>query len=64
MTTRAHAVPKIPVHYIYPLYTGCSKNVLIEQTLPKLSPVGLNFTMNMTWKDWIMLSHSKKRPKN
>ena len=30
---------------------------------PKLSAVGLNFTMNMTWEGLIRLSLSKKRPK-
>ena len=31
---------------------------------PKLSAVGLNFTMNMTWEGLIRLSLSRKRPKN
>ena len=42
--------------------TGCpKKNVLIEL---KLSAVGLNLTMNMTWEGSFRLSLSKKRPKH
>ena len=36
------------------------KNLLIEQ----ICAVGLNFTMDMTWGRLILLSRSKKRPKN
>ena len=36
----------------------------IKKTYPKLSAVGLNFTMDMTWERLILLSLSEKRPKN
>ena len=40
------------------------KNVLIKNVLiPKVSAVGLNFTMDMTWGRLILLSLGKKQPK-
>ena len=40
------------------------KCTYITKSYPKLSAVGLNFTMNMSCEDLTRLSLSKKRPKN
>ena len=45
------------------IHTGCPKKC-INRTKSKLSAVGLNFTMDMTWGRLILLSRIKKRPKN
>ena len=43
---------------------GVPKNTNRTKSLPKLSAMGLNFTIDMTWGRLILLSLSKKRPKN
>ena len=43
-------------------YTGCPKKM--TKSKPKLSAVGPNFPMNLTWERLILLSLSKKWPKN
>ena len=47
-------------------YTGCPKQKLTNRTKSKqkLSALGPNFPMNMTWGRLILLSLSKKRPKS
>ena len=35
-----------------------------KESKPKLSSVGLSFTMDMTWDRLILLSISEKQPKN
>ena len=35
-----------------------------EKSKPKLSAVGQNFPMDMTWEPFILVSLSKKRPRN
>ena len=43
---------------------GVPKNVKRPKSSPKLSAVGLNFTMEMTWGRLFLLSLSIERPKN
>ena len=47
-------------------YTGCPKQKLTNRTKSKqkLSALGPNYPMNMTWGRLILLSLSKKQPKN
>ena len=44
-------------------FTGCPKKC-VNITKSKLSALGLNFTMSMTWEGSTRLSLSKKRPEN
>ena len=51
--------------WIIQLYTECpKKKVQIEKNHNILSTVGPNFTMYMPWEGLILLSLSKKQPKN
>ena len=45
-------------------YRVFQKNTNRTKSLPKLSAMGLNFTIDMTWGRLILLSLSKKPPKN